>query len=159
MTPEGFLKYSPSDLVELLKAYKFNSMTGIINTQSCRDYKNWTIDGPINLPDTIGAIEKLLECSDWCPQVTNSNLLYRFWDINQGKPSQTCYTAVHDAFFHYSKVVGITCFVIGALLLLVCISNICLCCHPDNQNIQYRDRFIYVTKNKAPNNTQYERIR
>ena len=67
MTPEGFLKYSTRDLVELFTAYKFNSTTGIINTQSCRDYKNWTIDGPINLPDTIGAIEKFLECSDWCP--------------------------------------------------------------------------------------------
>ena len=159
MTSDGFSKYSETDQKELNRTYTFNITTGVINTQSCGDYRNWTTNGPINLPDTVGAIEKWLECSDWCPQATNANLFYRFWDINQGKPSQTCYTALHDAFYHYSEVVGITCFVIGAILLLVCISNICLCCHPDNKNIQFRDRFIYVTNNKVPKNKQYKRIR
>jgi hypothetical protein len=161
MTPEGFAKYSVDDRKTLNSEYSFNLTTGVINTQSCAEYRNWTSDGPINLPDTIGAIERFLECSDWCPQSTNKNLFYRFWDVNQGKPSQTCYTALHDAFFHYSEVVEFTCFLIGAILLLVCISNICLCCHPGNKKVQFRDRFIYVADNKVPTQKKnnYQRIR
>ena len=158
MTADGFSKYLENDRKTLTSNYTFNLTKGVTSTQNCAAFKNWTTTGPISLPETIGSIEKFLKCSDWCPQKSNSNLFYRFWDINEGKPTQTCYTALHDAFFHYSGVVGITSFVIGSILLLVCICNICLCCHPNKRNLQFRDRFIYVSDNQGSKNNNYTRV-
>ncbi len=50
MTLEGFAKYSGQDIAALNSEYSFNLTSGVINTQSCPDYRNWTSDGPINLP-------------------------------------------------------------------------------------------------------------
>jgi hypothetical protein len=41
-------------------------------------------------------------------------------------------------------MVAIPCFIVAAIFFLVCVCNICLCCHPDRKKLEFRDRFIYV---------------
>lgn len=101
----------------------------------------------------------MFECSDWC-DTSSDNLFYRFSDVNSGKPKNFCYTVLKDSLFYYSGVVGIACYVISAILFLVCVCNICLCCHPDNRKLQFRDRLVYIPQRpyQKPDHRGYQHL-
>jgi len=65
---------------------------GYKNTGNC--IRNNISDAEAALFEVMGNVEKLLECSLWCSDPDTyavSNLIYRFGDVNNGKPSYYCY--------------------------------------------------------------------
>ena len=42
----------------------------------------------------LGALEKAFECAGWCDAMPAYNLIYRFSDVNRGKPKGYCYNIV-----------------------------------------------------------------
>jgi len=42
--------------------------------------------------------------------------------------------------------VGIAAFVTAGFMLLVCMCNLCICCHPDRRSLKMQDRFAYMNQ-------------
>lgn len=81
----------------------------------------------------------------WCENAT-FNWFYRFSDVSNGIPESTCYIEMKDALNKYGTIVGIAAFVTFAFLLLLCLCNICICCHKDRKRLSMRDRFVYLNE-------------
>lgn len=146
-------KYT-EDEQKILKANYTFSDSGVASTQNCNDFKNKTNQTTVTVADTMREIENIFECSDWC-ESTNDNLFYRYSDVNKGKPKHFCYTILKDSFYSYSNVVGLTSFIIAGVFLLVCVCNLCLCCHPDQKELKFRDRFILVAERPSNDRGYY----
>lgn len=146
-------KYTDTEQNTLNKNYTLSD-TGVSATQNCDIFKNRTNSTTITVADTMREIENIFECSDWC-ESSNDNLFYRYSDVNKGKPKHFCYTILKDSLYRYSNIVGLTSFIIAGIFLLVCVCNICLCCHPDRKELKFRDRFIYVAERPSNDRGYY----
>lgn len=77
----------------------------------------------------IGNIESLLDCSLWCPDSYDvPNLIFRFGDVNSGKPSYYCYDKLLELFNQYNDVAKYGLFGAGGVMLLMFMCNMYLCC-------------------------------
>jgi hypothetical protein len=115
--------------------------TGAVNVQHCSiQPKNDTI---LNMYDVLEGIEKLLDCSMWCEGTSDFNLIYRFSDVNRGKPEKFCYPAMSDAVNSYAHIIGVAAFAVSGFLLLMCLCNLCICCHPSRRDLGLQQRFVY----------------
>lgn len=92
----------------------------------------------------LGAIEDLFNCAGWCENTPPRNYIYRFSDINKGRPEAYCYTKVKEAVTNYSSVVGAGALITAGFLLLVSLINLCICCHPSRRKLSFKDRFVYM---------------
>jgi hypothetical protein len=135
-------KQSPtySDIQRMALNALSNSTTGPINTQGCPLFINESLR---QVATALQGVESLLDCSFWCDGVSDTNLVYRFSDVNRGKPQKFCYTAMKEAVNSYSMVIGIGALAVSGFLLLMCLCNICLCCHPSRKDLSLRQRFVY----------------
>jgi len=128
-------RYTEDEKKTLKADYNFSD-SGVAATQNCDVFKNKTTPTKLPVADTLREIENIFDCSNWCESSTD-NLIYRFSDVNKGKPQHFCYTILKDSFYRYSNVVGLTSFIIAGVFLLVCVCNICLCCHPDRKELTF----------------------
>lgn len=93
----------------------------------------------------MGELEKFLGCSDWCaPVAPYRSLIYRFNDINSGKPDYTCYDRLLDVFNNYSYYGKLGFFIGGGVLFLMFACNMYICCSPERKNKKLRERFMYM---------------
>ena len=119
------------------------SMTGFKSTGEC--IKGNISDAEASLFQAIGNIEELLECSLWCPNgYAVSNLIYRFKDVNDGKPASYCYDRMKEWYEDIKSVAG-GCFIgAGVIMTLMFICNIYLCCcAKSRKDKDLRGRFLY----------------
>ena len=100
-------------------------------------------DSLVQVSQALTGIEQFLDCSLWCDEISDPNLIYRFSDVNRGKPQKFCYDAMKNAVNSYSHLIGIAAFAVSGFLLAMCLCNICLCCHPSRKDMSLRQRFVY----------------
>lgn len=92
----------------------------------------------------LGAIEDLFNCAGWCDNTPPNNFIYRFSDVNKGRPEAYCYPKLKDAVNSYSSIVGAGALITAGFLLLVSLINLCICCHPSRRKLSFKDRFVYM---------------
>lgn len=94
----------------------------------------------------MNSIETLLDCSMWCgtPETQGLNLIYRFSDVNRGKPTNFCYDAMKEGLNTYAHIIGIAAFIASGFLFVMCMCNIFICCHPSRRDMSLRQRFTYM---------------
>lgn len=120
-----------SDLQKTTVRAMTRSVNGPVKASGCSFFpKNDTV---VNMAGVLEAVEDILDCSMWCNGTSDINLLYRFSDVNKGKPQKFCYDALKDAVNSYSHIIGIAAFAVSTFLLLMCLCNICICCHPERR--------------------------
>ena len=117
------------------------SSTGPTNTQGCDLAKNYneTLQDMFKI---LGSVEDALDCSNWCPTSTDP-IIYKFSNVNDGKPHSTCYETMKTNLEKYGDIIGISAFGVTAFLLLVCICNLCICLSPERRKMPYQQRFVY----------------
>ncbi len=79
-----------------------------------------------------------MKCTSWCPPqvIPNPNidlLFYRFSDINNGIPTDYCYTKLNNYIADYGKIILYSCLGVTAFLAIVLLFNLCICCHPNQK--------------------------
>jgi hypothetical protein len=103
--------------------------------------------------EALGAVEELFDCAGWCDGMPAINLIYLFSGVKKGKPQTNyCYNKLKDQLTTYGHVVGLGALITSGFLLLICIINTCICCHPSRKGLKFKDRFVYMKDG------QYERI-
>ena len=89
-TPEFLQRYTLDEIATLNDPSKFTLSTNPsspVTTGSCQN-----VDIPDAEKSLFKNIEELYECSLWCTDdYSFPNLIYRFRDINKGKPKSYCY--------------------------------------------------------------------
>jgi hypothetical protein len=119
---------------------------GAHSTAACEIVAQNLSQAEVALFDTISELEKLLECSDWCPEA-DPNLIYRFNDVNNGKPTNYCYDRLRIFFDDFSYYGKIGFFTGGAVLFVMFACNIYLCCSPKRRKRgNMRERFMLVVE-------------
>lgn len=100
-----------------------------------------------------------MDCSLWCPDVYNvPNLIFRFSDVNRGKPSNYCYDKLLQLFNDYNNVAKYALFGAGAVMLLMFLCNMYLCCCNDaKKGKRARDRFLIMDEEREEQD-RYDRI-
>jgi hypothetical protein len=109
---------------------------------------------------TVGELESLLKCSDWCNDGTGTepNLIYRFNDVNSGKPEDFCYDILFTYFNDFSYYGKIGFFTGGAVLFVMFACNMYLCCSPKRRKRKnMRDRFMLVVESGDDDDDGYYR--
>ena len=88
----------------------------------------------------MGLLEQSLSCTGWCNLGSNQPLgwIYRFSDINNGKPQGYCYDMAKDAVYSYGNVIGIGAFITAAFLLIVMMVNVYLCFHESRKSLGWK---------------------
>ena len=93
----------------------------------------------------------------WCSE--GSNLIYRFGDVNYGKPNYYCYDRMKDVFNNYNKIILIISFSAGGLLGLMFFCNMYLCCcNEKNKDKSMHERFVYVVYTDASDDRIYRKM-
>lgn len=148
--------YSPAEQATILTAYpNRDTLNGFTTSSDCI---NATLTpAEVALFTTIGELESLLKCSDWC-QSSDPNLIYRFNDVNSGKPENFCYPRLvtfFDDFSYYGKVGFFTG---GAVLFVMFACNMYLCCSPERRKRKnMRERFMLVVESNEDDDSYYRR--
>jgi hypothetical protein len=120
---------------------------GAHTTQDCIKTKTNFTDPELALFATIGELENLLKCSEWCESSTDRNVIYRFNDINGGKPENFCYPRLVTFFDDFSYYGKIGFFTGGSILFIMFACNMYLCCSPERRKRRnLRDRFMLVVE-------------
>jgi hypothetical protein len=148
-TTNAFLDatYSPEDKATILATYTNTLDTAAHSSASCLDSTSGLTPAEIALFTTISELELLLQCSDWCNDGTDPNLIYRFNDINGGKPHDYCYPRLVTFFNDFSYYGKLGFFVGGGVLFLMFACNMYICCSPQRRKRKnMRERFMLVVE-------------
>ena len=133
-------------------------MNGNKTTADC--IRSNITDAEASLLSVIGSIELTLECSLWCPtDITVSNLIYRFGDINSGRPAEFCYDKLKELFDDVQRSAKYTLLVGSGVTLLMFICNLYLCCcAKDRRGKKLRQRFLYYDARQDDTFERYDRL-
>ena len=90
----------------------------------------------------MSSIERILDCSGWCDNVLTHPLIYKFSDVNRGKPQKICYDTMKENTISYAHIVGWACIGVAGFMALICICNLCICFSPEKRSMKMRDRLV-----------------
>lgn len=100
-----------------------------INAENCQGWDNSTF----SVTDQMLMIESFFNCSGWCDIEPSYNLYYFFTNVNDGVPADTCVNSMLAFFSTFGLVIEISSFCASAIILLILITIVCLCCHPERR--------------------------
>ena len=136
--------YDQDDIAYIQATYKVDK-DGSHNTENCVDGDVTPAEKALYL--TMGELEKFLKCSLWCPEYDH-NLIYRFRDIDSGKPENYCYDRLKKFFEDYSYWGMIGAFAGSGIMLLMFACNLYICCSPERRKRGFRERFMYISEDE-----------
>jgi hypothetical protein len=157
-SPDFFSHYPDQADRDEIALYNRNTATGFKNTEEC--IRGNITDAEASLFRVMGNLEELLDCSLWCPDesITVSNLIYRFGDVNSGKPVYYCYDRLQDLFDEYKDVSRYCLLGAGGVMLLMFICNLYLCCcAKERKGKRLRQRFLYMESEEDAHPAYYDR--
>jgi hypothetical protein len=140
--------YNAAEITYIQNTYIFtDTAAGAHSTADCTVVASNLTAVETALFKTVGELESLLKCSDWCNDGTANepNLIYRFNDVNSGKPEDFCYDRLFTFFNDFSYYGKIGFFSGGAVLFVMFACNMYLCCSPKRRRRKnMRERFMLV---------------
>lgn len=142
------LGYNSTDITTIQNKYtNTNTTIGAHSTADCIEVQSNLTAAENALFQTIGELENLLKCSDWCNDGVEPNLIYRFNDVNSGKPEDFCYDRLYTFFNDFSYYGKIGFFTGGSVLFVMFACNMYLCCSPKRRRRKnMRERFMLVVE-------------
>jgi len=84
-----------------------------VNAQGCSD---WDDSSYITGDLPMAEMEKKMSCTGWCSNT--SSLFFRFTNVNNGKPINTCYLEASSYVEYYSRIGFVLAFTFAALFAL-----------------------------------------
>lgn len=79
-----------------------------------------------------------------------SNLVYRFKNVNDGKPASNCYDRLKEWYESIKSVAGGIFLGAGLIMTLMFICNIYICCcAKDRKDKTLRQRFLYYEEDHS----------
>lgn len=151
--------YNATEIAFIQTTYN-NTDTGLgaHSTADCTVVKNNLTAVENALFKTVGELESLLKCSDWCKDGIERNLIYRFNDVNSGKPEDFCYDRLFTFFNDFSYYGKIGFFTGGAVLFVMFACNMYLCCSPKRRKRKHmKERFMLVVESGDDDDGYYHR--
>lgn len=123
---------------ELINDLKYDVNEGAINIMGCEAFPemmnrlNWK--GEENHTEILTSLEVSFKCAGICEK----NPYYLFSDVNNGPPESkfSCYEELSIFVEDVGVFLFATCWSIACILFLIAIATLCLCFHPNREDLQ-----------------------